>query len=87
MSMNNKIRKYIWIFLPIVIVIIIIISVYTHSKYERMKQNYQFIPLEHHAIFDIVYDKENKVMYTMSLNGTLTPIYNPDGTIRLYKEE
>lgn len=33
----------------------------------------------------IVYDKDTKVMYYLTRRG-LAPIYNPDGTIQVYKE-
>ena len=33
-----------------------------------------------------VYDKETKVMYSMSSYGELTPLINADGTPRLYEE-
>ena len=85
--MDSKIRKLILIILPILIVFFVVVSVFLYTRTENRGQNTQFIPLEHHAYFNIVYDKDTKVMYTMSRDGTLTPIYYPDGTLRLYKEE
>lgn len=38
----------------------------------------------------ILYDRETKVMYHMSAgfynNGNLTPLYNADGTLRVWEE-
>jgi len=38
--------------------------------------------------FYYYYDKDTKVMYVMyaSYNGGMTPLYNPDGTLKLYEE-
>ena len=46
---------------------------------------------ERGAILSIVYDKNTKVMYYYThiynnATGGLTPIYNPDGTVQVYKE-
>lgn len=35
----------------------------------------------------VVYDKETKVMYSMSSYGELSPLINADGTPRLYGED
>lgn len=35
----------------------------------------------------LCYDKETKVMYILSEPGVLTPLYNADGTLRLYDGE
>lgn len=35
----------------------------------------------------VVYDKETKVMYSMSSYGELRPLINADGTPRLYEED
>lgn len=38
----------------------------------------------------VIYDRETKVMYHMSTGadnkGTLTPLYNADGTLRVWEE-
>lgn len=40
--------------------------------------------------YAILYDKETKVMYHMSTgfynNGNLTPLYNADGTLRVWED-
>ena len=36
---------------------------------------------------DILYDPETKVMYVLIINGegaAMSPLYNPDGTLKLY---
>lgn len=37
--------------------------------------------------YKIFYDKDTKVMYFMLCNGGVTPMYNADGTLRLYNED
>ena len=36
--------------------------------------------------FNIYYDKDTKVMYILEYHGGVTPMFNPDGTLKLYKE-
>lgn len=39
---------------------------------------------------DIMYDKDTKVMYYMITSGSrcgITPIYNSDGSVKLYEED
>lgn len=47
--------------------------------------------IEEYNGFDIVYDKETGVMYTMSNRayayGILTPLLNSDGAPKIYQEE
>lgn len=48
-----------------------------------------FAVLEDGVNYDIVYDKKTRVMYCLSRggynNGNLYPLYNADGTLRLYE--
>ena len=40
--------------------------------------------------FDIMYDKDTKVMYYMITSGSrcgITPIYNSDGSVMIYAED
>lgn len=74
-STKNTIFFFVKIFL-IVVVSIIILTIY--SKNTTMK-------IVDMGIGKIVYyDTETKVMYLMS-NKTVTPLYNADGTLKLYE--
>ena len=37
--------------------------------------------------YEIFYDKDTKVMYCRAYRGGVTPMYNVDGTLRLYNED
>ena len=37
--------------------------------------------------YEIFYDKDTKVMYYRAYRGGVTPMYNVDGTLRLYNED
>ena len=49
-----------------------------------------FALIEEYNAFDIIYDKETGVMYTMSNRsytyGVLTPLLNSDGTPKIYQK-
>lgn len=47
-----------------------------------------FIEIESHLSYDIVYDKETRVIYAKSNSGAITfcPLYNADGTLKVYEE-
>lgn len=36
--------------------------------------------------YSIVYDYETRVMYIIEYRGGISPLYNADGTLRVYKE-
>lgn len=38
-----------------------------------------------HASYTIMYDRYTKVMYVANYQGGITPLYNADGTLRLYE--
>ena len=43
-----------------------------------------------HGSLEIIYDKDTKVMYYMIVDGRrcgLTPIYNSDGSVKIYEED
>lgn len=46
------------------------------------------VELEHVSDHRVFYDKETGVMYVeYSSHGGISPMYNPDGSLRVYKEE
>ena len=66
----------------------------TYEDGEKTKF-YQFVVIEEknnvdEGILYIVYDKDTKVMYYIIINSYkcgITPIYNTDGTIKIYEEK
>lgn len=63
----------------------------TKTEIAEQEQNQEaFVVLEDDGrTYAIVYDKKTRVMYCMSKggynNGNLYPLYNADGTLRLYE--
>ena len=50
--------------------------------------NAMIVELEHVSGHTIFYDTETGVMYVeYSSHGGISPMYNPDGSLRVYKEE
>lgn len=58
-------------------------------KWKSTTDDLMFEPvsLEEPLAIRIVYDKETKVMYSMSSDGKLTPLIDADGRPKLYNEE
>ncbi len=63
------------------------------SKTNKLNENNYLILITYTRVDGLyvryLYDKETKVMYmTVSSysEASITPLYNPDGTLRLYKE-
>lgn len=88
--MNDKING---IFITVCIVIFIsipIMLILSHSSESKKEDDSGiFVEIESHLSYEIVYDKETKVMYAKSNSGTMTfcPLYNADGTLKLYEGE
>ncbi|MEE3344426.1 MAG: hypothetical protein VZS44_10070 [Bacilli bacterium] len=67
-------------------------TIYENGEYTKYDQ---FVVIEEKNNFDegilyTVYDKDTKVMYYIIINSYrcgITPIYNTDGTIKVYEEK
>ena len=63
------------------------------SKTETLSKYCDLVVIEgdYYSDYDILYDKNTKVMYCLyrknKCNNGITPIYNADGTLKLYEEE
>ena len=55
---------------------------------ESVEKSDVFVTIESHASYSIMYDKETRVIYAVSRSGSrvFSPLYNADGTLKLYKE-
>lgn len=60
----------------------------TNAKESSMSSDEMFMVLEDHSLsgYCIVYDKDTKIMYYrgVSTGACLDPLYNTDGTLKLY---
>lgn len=81
---------------PIIVCIVMLISIpiifivsYSNKKENKKEDEIGvFVEIESHLSYEIVYDKDTRVIYAKSNSGTNTfcPLYNADGTLKLYKE-
>ncbi len=62
----------------------------THADMSHADMTSTFIEVETYDSFDVVYDKDTKVMYVISSGtsnyGNFTMLVNADGTPKLWKE-
>lgn len=62
----------------------------THTDMSQANTTSTFIEVETYDSFDVVYDKDTKVMYAISSGtsnyGNFTMLVNADGTPKLWKE-
>lgn len=60
----------------------------TSSENTEHNESGVFVAIESHLSYEIVYDKDTRVIYAKSNSGTNTfcPLYNADGTLKTYKE-
>lgn len=62
----------------------------THADMSHADTTSTFIEVETYDSFDVVYDKDTKVMYVISSGtynrGNFTMLVNADGTPKLWKE-
>ncbi len=66
-----------------------VLKIATHSEIAKQDQVQEtFVVIENGRTYDIVYDKQTRVMYCISSagynRGNLYPLYNADGTLKLY---
>lgn len=57
---------------------------------QKKNETFYTVVYEDYGYYQIVYDNHTRVMYHMSGGhdnfGNLTPLYNADGTLRVWKE-
>ena len=64
-----------------------------YDKNEKISKYCDLVVIEDDGVsdYEILYDKNTKVMYCLYNNTNhsngITPIYNADGTLKLYEEE
>ena len=78
----------------IILVILIILFVLCFSSCKRIKdadvEKGNMVMIEcltdGYSKYTVMYDRQSKVMYVANGSGGITPLYNADGTLRVYKD-
>ena len=82
--------KKIFLFLDIIILVALLTAcvIETGKQQKNLEENSMFTTIEatKGLTYEIVYNKETKVIYSVSNNGIMTALLNPDGTPMLYKK-
>lgn len=82
--------KKIFLFLDIIILIALLTAcvIETGKQQKNSEENSMFTTIEttKGLTYEIVYNKKTKVIYSVSNNGIMTVLLNPDGTPMLYEE-
>lgn len=73
---------YVGIFIITLVLIVFIIIAIDNKKKEDNKEYASF----KYLTTNILVDETTNVLYYHQDNGGITPIYNADGTLKLYKE-
>ena len=86
---TNAIMGLLLIFLSAVVMYAIVMMVKDYNKTPHHDEDEDMLTVlyvaDNHRIF---YDTETGVMYVeYSSHGGITPMYNPDGSLRIYEEE
>lgn len=92
MKLNSVKSKFIATIVTIALVIMVLFFVGCDNTNNLVRANDDiFVTVSCQAKYQIVYDKETKVMYVMSDSsynrGNFTVLLNVDGTPKLYKGE
>lgn len=86
-------EKITWIVITLCIAMLTAIPfmiIISHSSGHKKEDETEiFVEIESHSSYDIVYDKDTRVIYAKSNSGTNTfcPLYNADGTLKTHKED
>lgn len=78
------------VFVLIMMVTMVSCNVSTLVEHVKTQNTSMFLEVERSVHWRIVYDRETKVMYAVSLGdsyGHFTPLLNADGTPKLYRGE
>lgn len=92
MKFNSAKSKFIAIIIAITLVVVVLFFVGCNNTNNSVKADDSvFITISYKAEYQIVYDRETKVMYAMSdasyNRGNFIMLVNADGTPKLYEGE
>lgn len=75
-----------WILISILTFFIILcISGILVFRPEHQNENKNFIPIQQEYGFSVILDKETGVAYIITREGHATPLYNSDGSLKIYE--
>ncbi len=79
--------RKIWIFTAILTFFIIVLSIGGILIFlpEHQNENKNFIPIQQEYGYSVILDKETGVAYIITREGHTTPLYNSDGSLKIYK--
>lgn len=77
---------FIWIFEFFAITFSVIYGYIERPKHSDTTDDDPFIELDADSEKKIVYDKNTKVKYIIIDETSVTPLYNPDGSLQIYNE-
>jgi hypothetical protein len=89
MKFNSTKSKFIATIITIALVVVVLFFVGCDNTNNSVRANDDiFVTVSESLDYAIVYDRETKIMYTMSKdNYNFTVLVNADGTPKLYKGE
>ena len=89
MKFNSAKSKFIATIVAITLVVVVLFFVGCDNTNNSVKASDDvFVTVSESLNYAIVYDRETKIMYTMSKdNYNFTVLVNPDGTPKLYEGE
>ena len=86
MKLNNVKSKLIAIMIIVTLVIIGLSFIGCDNTNNSVKaSNDMFVTVSEGRLYDVLYDKDTKVMYVNSYRGVFAMLVNADGTPKLYK--
>ena len=80
-----------WIFTEILILFIIVLFIggilifLLEHQNENENKNKNFIPIQQEYGYSVILDKETGVAYIITREGHTTPLYNSDGSLKIYE--
>lgn len=86
MKLNNVKSKLIAIMIIVMLVIIELSFIGCDNTNNSVKaSDDMFVTVSEGRLYDVLYDKDTKVMYVNSYRGVFAMLVNADGTPKLYK--
>lgn len=88
MKLNNIKSKLVAIMIIVTLVIIGLSFIGCDNTNNSVKaSDDMFVTVSEGRLYDVLYDKDTKVMYVNSYRGVFAMLVNADGTPKLYKGE
>lgn len=85
---NHRTKNAIIIFAGIALLIIVAVALTSCvKKDDGADDDRTFVYVYKNINYCTLYDKDTGVMYAYSPHGSITPLYNPDGSLRIYDED